>query len=588
MNTIEEYYELAENEIQDRFAVASTLLDVANKSKPETAINLLIESEILNNCTYRKGEFVFWPTISRYKFDILGFTKLEDLNLAVVSYLKARLMITKNPLLQAKYHHALWHSSVQDKHIHGRQAIENYIAHISSCIKKSCTDKECGNLIDHLRNLDALSITLKHKTEDLQTILSQIVQNRNSLPTWFVFYTLGIIYPKRNQLTKEFNEECFLALQECFEKEDLDSIKESIYAVALKYGTFLKIPVLNWHDLMGHYYFSLASNRAQTKGDFLIPEYYARAINFFSLSGNTDMHSKLSSDFQKVKAGHELPTVPFSIPIPKEHSDLILSHRELIKKHVENLNAEELILFISYSENLIPHRNVPETKIPFLDYAQGSFYDRNKNFTHTSSGSLINSKSLEIQLFIIDALKDTFKHSIDTNKLTADIFIEHLENKSWVGQNESSKYWAILLKPGITKFFTLYKNYVSGNSIDLDELIMTFDTLTIKIEGLLRTYGELNSVNITKIISEKSTGGKNVETREALMNELFSDEHLAFKGLFEEKEYEFLKYLYLKGGLNIRNDIAHSFYKPDNYSLEKLLLVVLSIFRISHFKIKAK
>jgi hypothetical protein len=589
LNTIEEYYEIAENGLDDHFSIKNSLFNIANQSVPEKALPLLVEGEILNDCSYRKNEFIFWLTFSNYKIEKLGFIKFEDFTLTIISYLKQRLMTTNNKLLKAKYNHTLWHSSEKSKHLYGQQAIENYISHLSDRIKsEKIKDKECGNIIDYLRSVDELTKILKHNQNEYRNILSEIIKKRNFFPAWFVFYTIEIIYPRRKEFEITFNQECFAALKDCFQKEDANSIKEDMYSLALKYGTYLNTKVLDWHDLMGYYYFSLASNRKEGNGDFLIPEYYALAINYFKLSENSDMHLKLSADFQKVKSANKLPMVSFTTPIPEAHSAIILNYRQTIKQRVESSNTEELTNYIGTSEHFIPHLNTPETKVPFLDYAQGSYYDKNNNFTHVASSSFINPKTLELQIFIMDALKDTFKHSIATNKLTADIFVKHLENKSWIGQNEESKYWIILLKPGIINFFSLYKNTLAGNSAELDDLIITFDTLAIKIEGIIRTYAKLNNVNITKIETEKGTGGKTVETREAFMHELFTDQYLTFKNLFDEKEYEFLKYLYLKGGLNIRNDIAHSFYKPESYSLEKLLLVVLSIFRISHFDIKKK
>lgn len=588
MNTIEEYYEVAEKGIKDHFSVANTLLEVANKSKPEDVLKLLIESDLLNNCTYRNNQFVFWTTVSRYKFEKLGFSKIEDLNISVVSYLKARILISKNSLLQAKYHHALWHSSDKDRHINGRFAIENYLNHISICLTKNVTDKDCSELIKYLRNLDELVITLKHKSEDFLAVLMQIVQSKDSLAAWFVFYTLEIIYPKRKSFTAAFNENCLSTLEYCFKKEDLSSIKENIYSLALKYCTFLNVSILSWHDLMGYYYFDMASSRTKDKGDFLTPQYYAQAINYFQISGNSEMHSKLSANFQKVKSENQLPSVPFSFLISKDNSDYILAQREAISNQINSLNTDELIHFIGTSLNLIPHTSVPKRKIPFLNDVQGSFIDKNNNFNHSKGGALINPIAIELRLLIMDTLKNTFKNSIDTNKLTAEIFNEYLENKSWIGKNDDSKYWVTLLKPGIESFFILYKKNNEEDICDFNTLVLTFDTLAIKIEGLIRSFAKLNHVNITKIDNEKSTGGKSVETREAFMHELFTDQRTDFKNLFDEKEYDFLKYLYLKGGMNIRNDIAHSFYKPNNYSMEKLLLIVLSIFRISHYEIKTK
>src|SRR5207253_7399442 len=128
----------------------------------------------------------------------------------------------------------------------------------------------------------------------------------------------------------------------------------------------------------------------QSKGDFLIPEYYAQAINYFKLSGNIDMHSKLSADFQKVKSQNELTKVAFTTPIPQAHSVIISNYRQSVMQRIEGLNTQQLIEFIGISEKFIPHLNAPDVKVPFIDYAQGSYYDKNNNFNHIASGSLIN------------------------------------------------------------------------------------------------------------------------------------------------------------------------------------------------------
>ena len=108
------------------------------------------------------------------------------------------------------------------------------------------------------------------------------------------------------------------------------------------------------------------------------------------------------------------------------------------------------------------------------------------------------------------------------------------------------------------------------------------------MEGILRTFAQLNGINTTKIENEKIKGSSDIQTREVFIHELLSESYPEFKAFFSDNEYKFFKTIYLKDGYDIRNNIAHSFYKLKDYTIDKLLLIILSIMRISKYNVLSK
>ena len=107
---------------------------------------------------------------------------------------------------------------------------------------------------------------------------------------------------------------------------------------------------------------------------------------------------------------------------------------------------------------------------------------------------------------------------------------------------------------------------------------MPIDSLTLKFEGVLRDFAALIGVTTT------ITGKGNV-LREKYIEELLVDKEI--KKYFNEDDLLFFNYLFVsKDGMNLRNNIAHSFFKPNNYSFQIMHLLICAFMRIGKYKIK--
>lgn len=105
------------------------------------------------------------------------------------------------------------------------------------------------------------------------------------------------------------------------------------------------------------------------------------------------------------------------------------------------------------------------------------------------------------------------------------------------------------------------------------------DILSIKFEGILRDIIELTGGSITRI---KDKG----DTSSGLLEFLFKKQNDLFDAGFDIDDLNLFKYVHTDKGLNIRNNVAHSFYKPQDYTFKNAVLVFLCVLRLAKAKLK--
>ena len=101
------------------------------------------------------------------------------------------------------------------------------------------------------------------------------------------------------------------------------------------------------------------------------------------------------------------------------------------------------------------------------------------------------------------------------------------------------------------------------------------DVLAIRFEGILRCIVADQGGTITKI-------GSRGNTSEALLDALLREPCLL--KVFAEEDIEFFEYVLTSKGLNIRNNVAHAFYIPQDYGMTYATLVFLCVLRLAKFR----
>jgi hypothetical protein len=142
------------------------------------------------------------------------------------------------------------------------------------------------------------------------------------------------------------------------------------------------------------------------------------------------------------------------------------------------------------------------------------------------------------------------------------------------------------LKPGLKKLFNELDNYSSDNTYGCDFVTIT-DSLTLKVEGLLRYFCEKNGISTFKTRQK----GSEKLVMEKLIDDLLAD--IAHKPpfnpeqetFFDEEDRIFIKYVMSeKAGLNLRNMVAHSLMDIFEYSFENIVVLFSIILKLSKYK----
>jgi hypothetical protein len=111
----------------------------------------------------------------------------------------------------------------------------------------------------------------------------------------------------------------------------------------------------------------------------------------------------------------------------------------------------------------------------------------------------------------------------------------------------------------------------------IPSFILCVDSLTLKIEGLFRNFSD--RINISTSI------GKKKGMQETLLNNILENEVII--KYFNEDDRLFFEYVFSdKGGLNLRNNIAHSFFNEKDYQPDQMLLMIAVVLRLGKYDIK--
>lgn len=131
--------------------------------------------------------------------------------------------------------------------------------------------------------------------------------------------------------------------------------------------------------------------------------------------------------------------------------------------------------------------------------------------------------------------------------------------------------WMPILKPALN--LLLQSATLNGNELLTSEQQMAFDQLAVKFEGLLRDLCQLANITITKAVEN--------QTLMLDINELLKSNELV--GVFEDKDIELWQYAFTSCGYNIRNNVAHAFYRPTNYTINLSNILLTTYIRLAKY-----
>ena len=315
---------------------------------------------------------------------------------------------------------------------------------------------------------------------------------------------------------------------------------------------------------------------------------YLQMMRYYKKSGNNDKLLSATRKYNENKSSLKYITIEDSQVITENERENI---RVIVEKMVE-CRFEELFYFLSCDNRYIypSHKTIDESweKVKNADYFHMKHFtpvknDINGNQQETTYESI--HKFQVFQWWVTNAfnlvLKKILAINIENRKLTyarvKQLLLRHttfgMDLVARRGQTEIQYTWFERVDYAIKDFFTQFHKEIVGKQSDWR---FTINTLTVQFEGILRDIIRIHSGETTKIKE-----GKKTVVAEMLLDDLIRTD--AFDELFSKESKDLFLYTFTNEGYNIRNDVAHGFYLPCDYTAFKATLVFLCILRLVRF-----
>ncbi len=377
-------------------------------------------------------------------------------------------------------------------------------------------------------------------------------------------------------------------------QEDVENRYDSFLAqdyllVAIKISQKLSLPVSKWYNEIGLSLMRLASKEHKPDRNWIKANYIYQAAQAFKQAGNEKKMNEALQINSDLKKSVVLNKVKF--PFNEQEVEVLGLINQRSEEFALNLlkeSPERIYSVLAFGE-FFPKHNPGNNYKTFSNELSQFFtpvvFDRNKNINkitdYNNDESSIKSYIVSLN-FPTDIMYYLFYHGVKSGKLTYRNLIKYLKKESIVGKpytvislgNETSeKNYLSLIAPSLIEFFLQMQALVNKKNF-VPNFVLCIDSLALKIEGLLRNICQRTGITTSTV---KSKG-----MQELLLDDLLNIEEL--KELYGEDDLLFLKTLFSPEGMNIRNNIAHSFYSDEDYQLGRMLLLIAALLRIGNLK----
>ncbi len=490
---------------------------------------------------------------------------LKGYRLSSIDYYKSRFKETNNLILKARY------SYVLSKLAPSKEWVDNALKYLMmslEALKSNLNDSL--DVLKPIRDLIALAVHNKNiEYINIEKFIYNVLEVSN-------FETQAVIVSCEPRIFKD-RVIIVNVLQKCKELlEELDcSYGENLCEAAIYYSSKIQNQEVKKYFLekAGDIQLKIMQLR---KGDALVNEHFLKkALDYYLKTNNqikkdktqnqydiNKRNIKLCSFSQEVRLNTDILEPYFDMTSSELFEYIIYGLPEQIGNNQSSGNGCDQ-LYNNFFRMGIKVVNFD------VNYNSRSILTQD-NFEREKHRSEVNFKFQFAMLWMHKILAV----AIDDGKLNYEDFYRYLCDNTIFGkvvtegENKDYQYRPIdRFDFAIQDFFTLFKAAIKNEYVDWRRTIIC---MTIAFEGVLRDI---------MVINEAKTGlYKNNLIREMLLDKLLAQPFM--KEYYGEENLQLFEYTMTSKGLNIRNDVAHSFYSPRSYTIEMAILVFMSLMRL--------
>lgn len=516
---------------------------------------------------------------------------------SLINYIQNRRFGTTNTFLIATYNRTLWELCKDNRY--AEDAIQHYRDLIKE-YKVGIISQHAAFIIGKIWDT-VLQISGNIKSKELSEIgqeLIDLVKNANE--------SFELRYRLLFCMKEHFNscklkqlsfvpQVCLDLLSKCDEYTWKNNLLEIGVFFANKYDKGL-LPVL--YEKMGDNEEKNIRNLNDEPNNIAIPlinhVVYEKMLRYYDKAKNRDKYDEILKKYNDNKSKIKLIPIVEKMEIPQ-------SFIELINKTVNDFKkatTEEALCLLSTHNNLFflsldiiteLWKSIEDKKHLHINLLDVETIDMNGNLKQENHEDyykyfiFINHyrNSYRIIYEILSSLiqQKTITYSKIRKTLTErTTFGDTISIKR--GDNEIKYCWFGKIDTALKDFLSQFDKMLKGRATDWK---VSITLMTTQFESVLRDYNRIYGDGNTKL-----QGQSKQEIREILFDELVDKiENLSSElgsKVFSMDDIQLFKYTFTNKGLNIRNNIAHGFYVPQDYTCEKAVLVFLCLMRLVRFK----
>lgn len=553
-----------------------------------------------------KGFFAPRQIVADRKGRNVKFPDIENFPRHFGAYATRRLCTVTSPLMRIRY--ALLAARVT----HHNRLVDDAISEIVSYANKSLerggvTRNDLHYPIPELLS-NAFDMAIAHKrpnAEEIKALIWKYVESVDLTLEGGVhdkFELLELLVKRKGQLTTLETEKLSVEIESLANHTQKGGITpwfESMVELNIAFHAGNAQAEKLWRVRKGEYYETLATNHGNA---VTAAHYLLKAMEQFQIAGEKvrlksaliayeGLADKLQFENMKTSAG--------------DMSGLIEAIREEIAG-AKCLTGAEILHIITSSDRILPTKKyIVEQQsnsaalTPLTTIIGRMFFDESRNIARqTEAGTvenqnvqLLETYSMMMGLGYTSLIHGIIGDAIADGRLSLRVFLEHIDRFSWYAQplsisNLPPQIRSLDLRSQIVTIVAEYFGLIEmamTNSRFVPSFQLCIDSLSLKIESLLRGFAKLNAIPTKKC---KRRNGQMVLEEMNLDDLLRSIELSATLG---EDIVLFLQWLLVEqGSMRLRHRVAHGTLSFREYSIEKVHLLFVALLRLSAWGVRVE
>ncbi len=574
---LEQYYNFLEKDIslKRNYKLSNYLTSLRDKINDDNKKKICSYELYFNDFNFDQGKCV--PLYSDSNGQSYPNMELFDDNF---DYLISRAVSEdlKNPKYKAKYNHLIWESP--RKHIdYAKAAIDNYFL----CLTELALNNDQGiSMI--FENLFILSQKVNYKKNDSISLLIKHLPS-DEIDGFQKYSLMDFIYKKGKKIDNECLKSFFDYSNEVISNKLYPELEKEYLSLLILLCVRLEKPTKDYLNKLGESYIIESKKYDES---FVVHDYYLKALNQYQKAGNKEKVEEVTILIDKAKDKLNFKSIKSKYSSP-ELQKLFDSLDELTTNVVEKGTSKDIYDYLIHSEYIFPKAEILDESInsTFTQLFSTMNFDINRNVSGSKNKGL-NSYNIHIQNFSINHLWLIFNKGVKSGKISFESLKDFLYNNAWFGQNiyirningEKEKFnWLDLILPSLKNYFIQSEIDLKTNKNNNAGYILSIDSLVLKFEGILRDFS-------------RQIGAQTID-----INGNGTQERISFEKLLENKKIKeivpkddlaLFKFLFTSDWVNLRNNIAHCFYKPTSYSASIMWLLICVFLKLGNYTVEQK